>query len=319
MQIVHNSGAMNLRNLKTFVTIADAGGMGRALARLHLSQPAASRQIDALEDELGVQLFERSGRGLRLTSAGADLLRHTRSVLNEADSLRERARALVSGRAGLLRIGATPQVIENPLASYLQVYRRSFPAVEVALVEDGGARLPERVFQGDVHVAILPAGDPRLEGRLLFPMYLIAVMAEDHALSAQRTLEVRELGSHPVMVGTAFASRVWFETACGKAHFRPNVVLESAAPHSMIALARNHFAIAVLPSSVVIQQRDLRAIPLTHARRAIGRWATAAWNSQHYLPPYAERFIDGLARHCARTYPGREMSRAAPSLPKPSR
>ncbi len=308
---------MNLRNLRTFVAIADTGGMSRALPQLHLSQPAASRQIDALEEELGVQLFERSGRGIRLTSSGADLLRRGRAVLNEADSLRERARALASGRAGLLRVGATPQVMENPLAAYLAVYRRRFPEVEVRLLEEGGARLPDRVFQGDVHLAIVPAGDERLEARSLFPMYLIAVVPRGHRLSNRKMLDISELGSDPIMVGTGFASRVWFETACSNAHFRPNVVLESAAPHTMIALARNHFAIAVLPSSVSVTDRDLRAVPLLHARRAIGRWAAAAWNDQHYLPPYAERFIDGLAKRCTHSYPGRALSRHIPPLPRP--
>src|SRR5258707_6554942 len=75
---------MNLRHLRTFMAVADAGGFGRALGRLHLSQPAASRQIDALEAELGVLLFERSGRGIRLTSSGEDLLRRSRMVVDQA-------------------------------------------------------------------------------------------------------------------------------------------------------------------------------------------------------------------------------------------
>ena len=98
---------MNLRHLRTFVSIADAGGIARAGSRLNLSQPAASRQILALEADLGVRLFDRIGRRFRLTSEGEDLLRQSRRLLLDADSLGARARALKGGHTGILRVGAT--------------------------------------------------------------------------------------------------------------------------------------------------------------------------------------------------------------------
>ena len=110
---------MNLRQLRTFITIADAGGLARAEGRLQLSQPAASRQIQALETELGVPLFDRIGRRMQLTSEGEDLLRRSRRLLQDADSIGERARALRSGQTGILRVGATTQTIESTLAVFL--------------------------------------------------------------------------------------------------------------------------------------------------------------------------------------------------------
>ena len=199
---------MNLRQLRTFVAVADAGSFARALGRLHLSQPAASRQIAGLEAELGVLLFDRSGRGIRLTPQGEDLLRQSRLVLTDADSLRERARALKQGDAGILRLGATPQVIENLLAAFLTSYRRSHPGIEVRLVEDGGARLPDRLAEGEVDVAIMPSGDERFGGRLLYPMHVFAVLPKAHRLAHRAMLEVSELANDPLLVlGRGFASR----------------------------------------------------------------------------------------------------------------
>src|SRR6202163_1212882 len=109
---------MNLRYLRTFVAIADDGGMARAAAQLNLSQPAASRQINALEAELGVPLFDRIGRHVQLTSEGKDLLWRSRHLLTEADSLGERANALKGGQTGVLRVGAPPHVIETVLAPF---------------------------------------------------------------------------------------------------------------------------------------------------------------------------------------------------------
>jgi LysR family transcriptional regulator, cyn operon transcriptional activator len=95
---------MNLRHLHTFVLVADAGGFAHAAGRLSLTQPAASRQIFALEAELGVRLFDRIGRRLQLTSEGEDLLRRGRRLLEDAASLGERARALRTGQSGTLRL-----------------------------------------------------------------------------------------------------------------------------------------------------------------------------------------------------------------------
>src|SRR6267142_4787472 len=145
---------MNFRHLRAFAAIADAGGFARAAVRLNLSQPALSRQIHALEADLGVPLFDRVGRRVQLTSEGEDLLRCGRRLLAEADSLGERARSLKTGETGILRVGATPQVIENLLAGFLTQYRRRHPGVEVHLVEDGGVRLHDRLERGDFHLAL---------------------------------------------------------------------------------------------------------------------------------------------------------------------
>src|SRR6267142_1787319 len=125
---------MNLHQLRTFVAIADAGGVARAAGRLNMTQPTASRQIHALEVELGLLLFDRVGKRVRLTPEGEDLLQHSRSLLSDAESFGERARALKSGHTGILRVGATPQAIESHLVDFLVRYRRRHPGVEVHLV-----------------------------------------------------------------------------------------------------------------------------------------------------------------------------------------
>src|SRR3954449_2102770 len=137
-----NVSMRNFRFLRTFVAIADNAGFARAAARLNLTQSAASRQIQALEDELGLRLFARIGRSVRLTREGEDLLVRSRQLLFDADALGQRASALKTGEVGVLRVGATPQVIENLLADFLSRYRKRHPGVEVHLVEDGGSRLP---------------------------------------------------------------------------------------------------------------------------------------------------------------------------------
>ncbi|MGE0769898.1 MAG: LysR family transcriptional regulator, partial [Hyphomicrobiaceae bacterium] len=100
--------ASNLTQLRTFVAIAEAESFVRARG-LYLSQPAASRQIQALEASLGVLLFDRLGRRIKLTPEGEDLLHRGRRLLQEAESFAERARALKGGQAGTLRVGGSTQ------------------------------------------------------------------------------------------------------------------------------------------------------------------------------------------------------------------
>jgi LysR family transcriptional regulator, cyn operon transcriptional activator len=310
---------MNLRHLRAFATIVDTGGFARAAMRLHLSQPALSRQISALEAELGVLLFDRIGRRVQLTSHGEDLLRRSRRLLAEAESLGERARELKRGETGILRVAATPHVIENLLAPFLIQYRRRHPGVEVHFVEDGGARLLGRLERGEAHLGLTPAGNTRFAGRLLYPMHVIAAVSGAHPLRRRRLLEVAELEDEPLLLPLrGFGSREWFEIACDMAHIRPRVVLESAAPHTLVALAATGYAIAILPSNASIPRDGICTVPLVHCGASVGRWAHIAWDPERFQAPYAGQFVTELADFCRREFPGRTLIKRAPPLPVPS-
>ena len=309
---------MNLRFLRTFVAVVDNGGVARAGARLNLTQSAASRQIQALEDELGVRLFARIGRSVRLTSEGEDLLERSRRLLSDVAALGERASALKSGEVGVLRVGATPQAIESLLAEFLPRYRKRHVGVDVHLVEDGGARLPGRIERGDIDVAIMPAGNDRFRGRLLYPMHVLAVLPQRHSLSRRATLDVTELADEPVLRLTpGFASHGWFEAACHLAHVRPRVLHESAASHTLIALAKAGHGIALVPSPVRIPRAGVRVAVVVHRGVPLGQWTVAAWDPKRYLAAYASKFIEEVTAHCRRSYPGRQYVQRAPRLPKP--
>jgi LysR family transcriptional regulator, cyn operon transcriptional activator len=309
---------MNFRHLRTFVAIAEAGGIHRGVARLNLSQPAASRQIHQLEAELGVLLFDRIGRRIQLTSEGQDLLRRCRRLLMEVESVTQRAGALKRGETGTLRVGATPQVIENTLSRFLVRYRRRYPGVEVQLVEDGGTDLPRRLDRGDVSLGIMAVDDERFRYRPLYPVHGLAVMSATHRLGRSKTIEVTDLSDEPLMLlRGGFASRDWFDTACRVAHMRPRVLLESAAPHTVIALAGDGYGVAVIPSTVAVPRTRVRAMSIVQRGAVLGRWLRIAWDPVRFLAPYAQQFVELLAADCERTFPGRDYIQRAPPLPQP--
>lgn len=309
---------MNLRHLRTFVLIAESGGITHASDRLHLSLPAASRQILALENEFRVKLFDRIGRRLKLTPEGEDMLARCRRLLNDAEALGERARTLKAGQTGLLRVAAAPQAIEALFAPFVQQYRRRHPGVEVHMVEDASGNLPTRLERGDVHLAEVPAGDERFLTQLMFPIHAVVVLPHAHRLARRVTLDLGELADEPlVLTRREFRIRELIDAAFSAAHVRPNVLLESAAPHTLVAVAAAGYGIAIVPSNVLILHKGVRTIPLVLRGASIGIWAAFGSHRQRFLPPYAEKFVEEFVAYARRANPGRDIIKRAPPLPRP--
>jgi DNA-binding transcriptional LysR family regulator len=311
---------VELRHLRYFAAVVDAGGISKAAARLRMTQPALGRQVHDLERELGVPLFHRIGRRVQLTAEGEDLLRRCRALLTDAESLVERSRALVRGTTGVLRVGATPQTLESLVAPFMPRFRRAHPGVEVHFVEDGGPRLLGHVERGAIHLALTAAGDARFDSRALFPAVAMAVMPRGHPLAKQRTVDVAALEGIPLLLlRRDFGTRQWFDAACQARRLAPSVVLESAAPQALVALAAIGYGIAVVPSNVLIAGRGLHLAPVLDGPSVIGGWFTASWHPRRFLPRFGEAFVDELARFSRHSYPGRAVVRRAPALSQPRR
>ena len=145
---------MDLRRLRTFVTVAEQGSVSKAALHLHISQPGLSRQIHELQQELGLQLFDRVGRRLVLTAEGEQLLGSCRSLLGHASSLSEQAQLLRRGDTGVLKVAASPVQIETVLSTFLPRYAQRYPNVQVKLIEAVGADTLAMLERGEIHLCI---------------------------------------------------------------------------------------------------------------------------------------------------------------------
>jgi len=309
---------MNFRQLHTLIVVADAGGFARAAGRLNLSQPAASRQIQALEAELGVSLFDRVGRSLQLTPEGEEIVRRARRLLQESESLRDRADALRAGVTGTLRVGASPQHIETVLAPFVGRFRRRHPGIEVHFVEEGGARISGRLEQGDAHLVLTSINSGLFSGRLLYPVYVLAVVARSSSFNRRAVIDVSDLADEPLLIlQRSFASRGWFDAACHNADVSPPIVLESAAPATLMALARNGDGVAIVPSNVSVPLKDVRAMPVMYRGTPIGHWAFVAWDRRRFFPSYARQFVDELVADAQHDFPGRDIVKNVSPIPRP--
>jgi LysR family transcriptional regulator, cyn operon transcriptional activator len=300
---------MELRHLRYFVAVVDAGGVSRAAARLKISQPALSRQIRDLETKLGVSLFERRAGRLVLTGEGEDLAVRSRELLSGAESLRERAHALRGGDAGIIRVGVAPLTLQSLLPPFLAHHRRRHPKVDVRLFEDSPGNLWARLERGELSVAISFPGHEGLGSRLLFPVCALVLMSPNHRLARRKALEVDELaGERLLLPGRQFLTRQWFDAACRRGNLRPIVALESTMPHALVALARVDYGIAIVPSHTPFDHRELRGARLTQRGTMLGAWAAIAWERHRFQPPFVERFVEELVRHARRAYPSSEVA-----------
>lgn len=265
-----------------------------------------------------MRLFDRDGRNVKLTSPGEDLLRRSRHLLSDAAALGERARELRGGQVGALRISATPQVIENILAPFLVRFLRAHPGVDVQLLESGIARHGQ-LERGEIHLAIMPVAEAEpFQRRLLYPIHVMAVLARSHRLGRRTVLDIAELTEERLLLlKQGFGARGWFDAACGAAEVRPRILLESAAPATLVALAEVGHGIAIIPSNVQLAPKSIRRAFLTHRDLPIGRWSSIVWNQHRFLPRYGADFVDELVAVLRDRYPGQDLIRRAPPLPRP--
>jgi LysR family transcriptional regulator, cyn operon transcriptional activator len=304
---------LNLSRIRSFVIAADESSLSRAAAVIHLTQPALSKQIHLLEEELGVRLFDRVGGGVQLTSAGRDLLERGRLLLLQAESLAERARVLEGGATGVLKVGATSMSLESFLAPFIPAYRGRWPGVDVSITEDGGMRLLRQVEHGELDVAITGPRAPELHHQLLFPVRVVAVMLTDHRLARRRTASLRDLVSEPLLgLRREFTTRQMFDAACQTSCLEPRFVFETSVPSALLAMARIGYGVALMPSNQLVKDRRLRRVPIIHDGKSLGQWMAVSWHGGRQLAPYAEAFIAELAARTKQGYPGREFSYAPP-------
>lgn len=311
---------MELRHLRYFVAVAETGAFARAAARLRITQPALWRQVHDLEAELGIRLFERVGRRVHLTSSGGDLLVRCRDLLANADLLVEHARAVRGGDVGSLSIAASPQIIQSVLAPFLTRYLKSRPGVDIHLIEEGGLGTLRLVENGDAQLALaIRRGNDRLEGRLLFPVRVLAAVPPLHRLARSSAIEIADLQDDRVLLlRQGFGAREMFDGACRVAHVQARIVLEAGDPQSLIALVKAARGVAIVPSTTRSTDTSVHIAPILHARGSLGEWGWIVWDPKRSLPAFARSFIEGLVEYAQRRYPGRQFERHAPPVPRPN-
>jgi LysR family hydrogen peroxide-inducible transcriptional activator len=294
---------MELHQLRYFLAVARTGSFTRAAEREGVAQPTLSQQIRKLERELGLPLFERLGRGVRLTPAGQRLLGHAQAVLRELTEARHALQAFRDQVAGALTVGVIPTILPYFLAGRLEQFLRRHPAVEVQVVEEVTDRLLEKLTAGDLDLAIvrLPVRRPHLVCSEILREPLLAALPPGHRLGAQPEVDPRDLESERLLVlrdGHCLRSQVL--ALCRRSASRPQDVLETDQLASITALVASGFGVSVLPAMAA------EAAGGCLLRRISGRaWRRVGYVRlpRRFVPPAQAAFTQWLKEI------GREFSR----------
>lgn len=315
---------MDLRRLRTFVTVSEHGTVSKAAEVLHITQPALSRQISSLEAEFGFKLFERIGRRLQLTVRGEQVLGDCRSLLAHAGSLHERAQSLRRGDIKVLRVAASALTIEGAFPTFLRLYGERIPEVQLALVEqDDPAEHLSMLERGEVHLSvnvinIVKVDEDRFASYPLPRFHVLAACAPSLAAERDDTIDIRQLAKHPLLLPNAsFATRNIFDAACRLAGIKPSALVESRAAHALLALAEAGHGVAVVPSILRPDRGALRVMRVTHMGKPLQISLAVLWDKQRTLPRYAEGFADLFTAHIEHLFPsfGRAVGAARTRKP----
>ncbi len=287
---------MELRHLRYFVAAAEAENVSRAAQKLHLSQPALSRQIRDLEEELGFRLFDRSAQSVRLTAAGRTFLKEAHAVLERVAEAVARARASANGNRPELHVGYAPSPTVRLMPPALRTFQAQFPDTQVRLHDLSTQEMLAGVREGKLQLAFLVRPNRAMLRGLNFQELLrdsmCVAVPPNHGLARLRSATLAQAASEPLMIFSRNEYPEYFEYlralfAPVKAQLRIAEEHDSAA--SLIAAIESGAGVALLPQSFsCFAGPRLKLVPLrpTPEPLVVG----AAWGKDALLPA-AEGFL----------------------------
>lgn len=243
---------MELRSLQYFVRIAELGSITRAAAHLHLAQPALTRHVQRLEEELGVALFTRANRGVRPTEAGQRLLESALRILRDVERTGDEIRAQDAQPSGRIILGVTPTLCPVLVPELFADMRRNYPRVALKVVHAGMVRLEEFLIDGRVDVALL---SELSRGRLIASTRLgeeEMVLVTRPGMRRPGIVDADELSATPLVLGDGL--RAAMDGLLAGRGVTLNVEMEVNDHETMRLMVREGAAAAILPYSSVSRE-----------------------------------------------------------------
>ncbi|NJN65729.1 MAG: LysR family transcriptional regulator [Chloroflexaceae bacterium] len=305
---------MELRHLRYFEAVARYCHVTRAAAELHIAQPALSKQVSQLEQELGVALFDRVGRNVRLTEAGEALLPHVRAILSQIESARAEMAERVGLRRGRASIGTPPSVGTQLLPPVLASFNQNYPGIELRLHEAGMQTLLDLLETGlaDVAIAKLPVEDPALTVVPLFTEDIVVIVGANHRFASCGSVMLRELSDDPwVLSPDNYELRECTIQACQQAGFTPRVVLDGGEMDTLLRLVMAGVGVSMVPS-LMVQNTCCEMGVLRITDQKVQRTLGLVWRNDRVASPAARALREFLVEHLKGGLPEHLFRRTLP-------
>lgn len=292
---------MNSRQLQYALRLSQVGSFSQVAEELNITQPALSKQILALEKELGVKLFDRSATPLTLTPAGEAFIRRAEELLYKEDQLVRSMTEFQVGQAGTLTIGITPFRSSYMIAEVMEKVRRKFPKTQIRLREIGSSILRKEVAEGKYDFAIvnLPVNDALLDVHPLEPDKLVLAVPESlvHLLKEQDSaVSFKDCKDLPfVVVGVTQEMRRLFDSLCVSEDISPEIAAEVVGLTTAWDVSQAGVGATILPGQFVAQRAASSLMHIFDLKDAVyTRQPAVVTRRGQYLSPAAQYAISLL-------------------------
>ena len=293
---------MELRHLRYFVAVGEAASFTKAAQRLRLAQPALSRQIQDLEDEIGVDLLKRSPRGVTLTAEGKLFLQEAHELLHHADESLKKVRALARGEYGELHIGYSPTPTIEMLPPALAAFQKAVPNVRVLLHDLSSDEIVVGLGNGTLHLAVTPwegsEHAPNVEFEPLRSYAPCVVLAPGQPLARLKTIPLEKLATEPLVTLSRKdypGAYTFLENLFRPLGVKPRIAMESDSSSSLVTAVEAQRGIALAISALkLVTGKRLLYRPLTGVTETLSVGIARAKNGD--VTPAGEKFCEFLRK-----------------------
>lgn len=278
---------MLLRHIHYFLAVAEHRGFTRAATALHVSQPALSQQIRQLEESLGAQLFDRSGRHIQLTDAGEAWLGYAKNALRSLEEGKRAIHDVEDLSRGSLRVAVTPTFTSWLIGPLMARFYARYPNITLALQEMSQEKMEELLLNDelDIGIAFDDVHSADIDVLPLLKESLALMVSESHPLAQQECVALSHFNNERlILLSEEFATREQIDRYCRQRDLHPQIVIEANSINAILELVRRTTLATLLPSPIAAQNEGLKAVSLTPQlleRTAAlmlrkGAWRTAA-------------------------------------------
>ncbi|TXC93108.1 LysR family transcriptional regulator [Metabacillus litoralis] len=269
---------MELRQLRYFMEVAEREHVSEAAQYLHVAQSAISRQIANLESELGVTLFEREGRNVKLTPIGKVFLTHTKTAMKAIDYAKKQIDEFLDPERGSIKIGFPTSLASHLLPTVISAFKDKHPNVAFHLRQGSYKFLIDSVINREIDLAFIgpvPLNNPDVEGTILFTESISALVPASHHLASKKSILLNELRNDSfVLFPRGFVLQEIVVEACKQAGFVPNISSVGEDLDAIKGLVSAGMGVTLLPESTFhesIPRFTVRIpIELPLVRRTVG-------------------------------------------------
>ncbi|EPX9550730.1 LysR family transcriptional regulator [Klebsiella michiganensis] len=290
---------IELRHLRYFIAVAEELHFGHAAARLNISQPPLSQQIQILEQQIGARLFARTNRSVSLTEAGRQFLADSRQILSQVDDAAARAARLHHGETGELRIGFTSSApFIKAVSDTLSTFRRRYPDVHIQTRETNTREQIVPLNEGALDLGLMR--NTQLPDTLAWERVLreplLAMVPRDHPLASQQRVSLRELAREPFVFFDPHVGTGLYDDILGlmrRYDLTPAITQEVGEAMTIIGLVAAGLGVSILPASFRrVQLLEMCWLPIEEQDAVSEMWLV--WSKHHEQGQAARRFRESL-------------------------